>query len=176
MSAAFEDLLITDYTLFKGCFQVPALAEGVAHLPLQPPISKCLNQITSNSFYNITAKNWQNIPPGWKVVHPLLLLGMSLWVCGRLHTSFCTLLDFSFTCLSRAPEWTPCASAVFFPFENWKAFGKGKVLTVSHHELHQKTKKGRDLIQFRRFSLDVVWQFFVWVNHVGSVLLNTSVS
>lgn len=64
MSTAFEDLLITDYTLFKGCFQVPALDEGVAHLPLQPPISNCLNQITSNSFYNITAKNWQNIPPG----------------------------------------------------------------------------------------------------------------
>lgn len=39
MPAAFEDLLITDYTLSKGCFQVPGLDEGVAHLPLQPPIS-----------------------------------------------------------------------------------------------------------------------------------------
>lgn len=68
MSEGLWRLLITDYTLFKRCFQVPGLDEGVAHLPLQPPISNCLNQITPNSFYNITTKNWHKIPPQWKVV------------------------------------------------------------------------------------------------------------
>lgn len=49
-------------------FSIPGLDEGVAHLPPQPPISNCLNQITPNSFYNINTKNWHRIPPQWKVV------------------------------------------------------------------------------------------------------------
>lgn len=90
MSAAFEDLLITDYTLFKGYFQVPGFDEGVAHLLLQPPISNCLNQITSNSFYNITAKTWQKIPPGWGLFGRASILLFVVVPSVRLLMSCCT--------------------------------------------------------------------------------------
>lgn len=55
-------------------------------------LSNCLNQITSNSFYNVTAKNWQKIPAGWKIVQKSIhhapwdgSVGLCQAACELLH-------------------------------------------------------------------------------------------
>lgn len=63
MSAGLWRFINNRLYSFKEVFSVPGLDEGVAHLPLQPPISNRLNQISPTPLYNITTKNCHEIPP-----------------------------------------------------------------------------------------------------------------